>query len=615
LKGPTQEAIRNTQALIEQSTQLTRSFNSMAVSVGKISDSLGAIALGFGPVVKGAQLLADALERIANAADRWARTRTGNLTPEEKAEQERLTEDIFRNAPQYPGRGVPPPVVKPQSQVSPNNNTAANEESKRRLIEEENKRMAELTAGLKELSDLTRVPTDRPQGQGFHNTPRGGAKGESNPMKIPRGIKQPGGGAAAEARDNIDLSTPPPGALTALEVARRHLGAHELKDTARLQQFMKEQGFGVNPKTTAWCATYANSILTAGGHEPSSPLSKSGAAAGSFVPQYDKKGNKLSEGYGDAATIEDVESGYGTYVGVLKGESPRTHVEGKHVALLTGQTRIDPKTGKLQLQMRGGNQPEEGAKGTYTGEGLVVSDIWYDADKLHLRHAPSSAGELKSLGIGGDTQIAGGPELIKSQRERAQDALKDVRKHLADQEQGRDPRRIQRALESIAPGSDEEWELRRQRALKESGPGYSEREEAQPPEGYGPGVGLPNPGEIEGIIRRGGGRSGKTEEDIRKSEEYYSQPDWMTKGHQLGIEQRSSLDRKILDRTMGDEVSNHTVEGSANIDINVKRSGKANDKVSSLFKMPKMERQSSGTPASRGPAEDISGGSNSGIYT
>jgi hypothetical protein len=35
----------------------------------------------------------------------------------------------------------------------------------------------------------------------FHNRPQGGAQGESNPIKLPASVPQPGGGSAAEARD------------------------------------------------------------------------------------------------------------------------------------------------------------------------------------------------------------------------------------------------------------------------------------------------------------------------------------------------------------------------------------------------------------------------------
>lgn len=46
------------------------------------------------------------------------------------------------------------------------------------------------------------------QGPEFHNAPQGGAEGESNPMQLPAGISQPGGGAPAEARQ---IGQPTPG--------------------------------------------------------------------------------------------------------------------------------------------------------------------------------------------------------------------------------------------------------------------------------------------------------------------------------------------------------------------------------------------------------------------
>jgi hypothetical protein len=572
LKGPTEEAIKNTDALIKQSTDLTRSFNSMAVSVGKIGGAISAIALGFGPVVRGAQLLADALERIANAAERWSRSRTGNLTPEEQAEQKKLTDDIFKGAPQYPGRGVPPPVTPQSQSQSPNNGANANEASKAKLIEEENKRMADLAAEIKRLVDLTMVPTDKPQGNAFHNTPKGGAKGESNPMLLPANEKQPGGGAASEARQ--DPFTPPPGGATALEFAKQHLGIHEIANRPLLEKFFRDNHYPLQA-TAAWCAVYANSVLSQTGHATSASLDAkvSGAAAGSFLTNPDFK----------SATFEDVESGYGTYMGILKGKSPRTGQEGVHVGFLTGESRFNPKTGKLEYRMRGGNQPEsdENTGERASGEGRVVSDIWYEADKLHLRKAPSSADELASIGIKPDVQVA---------QKFGENLTGDDLPGMGFSQRAK-YRRMQGRYLPNSPLSTNIEDRRRidltgdPGGLEGTGSMDDEASEAQWQEDL-KGFGLP------ARSRRGKSRL----ED------------------QLGIGSINP-DRSVLDKTMGNEVSNHKVEGSADIEVNVKRSGKANDKVSSLFKMPRMERQSSGTPASHGPPEDISGGANSGIYT
>jgi hypothetical protein len=76
---------------------------------------------------------------------------------------------------------------------------------------EDNETSSELTKELQRINSIllnadaaalaTKFKTGKPPGgPAFHNAPQGGAEGESNPMKLPPEVKQPGGGAAAEAR-------------------------------------------------------------------------------------------------------------------------------------------------------------------------------------------------------------------------------------------------------------------------------------------------------------------------------------------------------------------------------------------------------------------------------
>lgn len=176
--------------------------------------------------------------------------------------------------------------------------------------------------------------------------------------------------------------------MSALQYAQQHLGVHEIKDRKALQNFFTQHGYGrIDPKTLAWCSAYANSVLEATGHASISDPS-GGAAAGAFLKDPRFK----------PATAEDVESGYGTYLGIVKGQSPRTKQEGTHVGILTGETRINPRTGELEYQMRGGNQPEADDQGKpYSGEGVTVSDMWFPASKLHLRAVPRNAAEIEQV--------------------------------------------------------------------------------------------------------------------------------------------------------------------------------------------------------------------------
>jgi murein DD-endopeptidase MepM/ murein hydrolase activator NlpD len=65
-----------------------------------------------------------------------------------------------------------------------------------------------------------------------------------------------------------------------------------------------------------------------------------------------------------------------------------------------------------------------------------------------------------------------------------------------------DPRELQKAVEKVEPGSDLEWQLRTERALQQAGKGFSETETAHPPLNYGPGTGLPGPGQIQDELNR-----------------------------------------------------------------------------------------------------------------
>jgi len=61
---------------------------------------------------------------------------------------------------------------------------------------EELKRLNSILFQLQAAKDAAKAPAVPP----FHNAPQGGAQGESNPMQLPLGHPQPGGGAPAEAR-------------------------------------------------------------------------------------------------------------------------------------------------------------------------------------------------------------------------------------------------------------------------------------------------------------------------------------------------------------------------------------------------------------------------------
>jgi hypothetical protein len=74
----------------------------------------------------------------------------------------------------------------------------------------------------------------------FHNSPMGGAKGESDPIRLPASVAQPGGGAPAEARGfggGSTISTPTkPDFATVAEAQRAKGVRHELTDIVKQAQ-------------------------------------------------------------------------------------------------------------------------------------------------------------------------------------------------------------------------------------------------------------------------------------------------------------------------------------------------------------------------------------------
>ncbi|MCA1452128.1 hypothetical protein I6F35_02725 [Bradyrhizobium sp. BRP22] len=187
-------------------------------------------------------------------------------------------------------------------------------------------------------------------------------------------------GPGQSAAGNVASGNGEVGPAAALAFARQHLNEDEIRDQTKLSGFFREQGIKINPATTAWCAAFVNANLAKAGIKGTSSL-----AAGSFT------------NYGKGITADEVQAGD---IGVVRGRSPRTGVEGSHVGFLTGNRRVNPKTGAVELEMLGGNQG-----GTASGKG-GVSTHWRSASSLHLRRAPMPNGQTAGPGSGkgaGDT--------------------------------------------------------------------------------------------------------------------------------------------------------------------------------------------------------------------
>ena len=164
---------------------------------------------------------------------------------------------------------------------------------------------------------------------------------------------------------------------SAVDLAMTQLGLHERRDRADIIRYLDKGGAGMDPARAAWCAQFVNSTLAQTGIKGTgSP------AAGSFT--------RWGTSVGSAA---DVQSGD---VGVVRGKSPRTGLEGKHVGFLTGEKKYDRAGNVTHLEMLGGNQGQDN-----------VNKRWYSASALHLRRAILDQGNNREIAqrVRGDGQI------------------------------------------------------------------------------------------------------------------------------------------------------------------------------------------------------------------
>ncbi|WP_028164124.1 hypothetical protein [Bradyrhizobium elkanii] len=190
----------------------------------------------------------------------------------------------------------------------------------------------------------------------FPSAPGGGGAGAADgsggtPNGSSVGPGQSAAGNAASGNGEV-------GPAAALAFARQHLGEDEIKDQTKLSGFFREQGIKVNPATTAWCAAFVNANLKQAGLKGSGSL-----VATSFL------------NYGSAVKSGDVQAGD---IGVL-ARGRRAGQTGGHVGFLTGNTRKNPRTGELEVEMLGGNQG-----GTASGRG-GVSTQWRPASQVTVR--------------------------------------------------------------------------------------------------------------------------------------------------------------------------------------------------------------------------------------
>lgn len=169
-----------------------------------------------------------------------------------------------------------------------------------------------------------------------------------------------------------------------VDIASRYLGSNEYANRAELSQFVKHDVVG---PTQAWCSRFVNASLREAGL-----VGTSSAIANSF------------QRYGIGVSAQDAKRG-----DILVEPRGRGYNQpGGHVGFYTGQSRM--KSGRLQLQMLGGNQ------------GDAVSEKWIDSDSVMVRRSiqnvppadmitnvpPSSGSETSALLKRNGSAVLGG---------------------------------------------------------------------------------------------------------------------------------------------------------------------------------------------------------------
>lgn len=187
-------------------------------------------------------------------------------------------------------------------------------------------------------------------------------------------------------------------------------GMHERRDRETIQKYLKNGGAGVNPATTRWCADFVNATLAQEGIKGTkSAVATSFSKWGVSIddPNKVKSGDVLVE-----------------HRGRRPGEP------GGHVGLATGQTRINKRTGQLEIEMYGGNQSD------------TANKKWVVAGKLHIRRS-NEAIEEERTGIKPQVQK---PETTKPNN--YSDWPEGLRKHI----EGMPPSEQQEIFEAHSKG-------------------------------------------------------------------------------------------------------------------------------------------------------------------
>lgn len=168
-------------------------------------------------------------------------------------------------------------------------------------------------------------------------------------------------------------------------------GMSEKKDRKKITEYLKSGGKLWNTKDpkmksleTAWCSAFVNSTLNQVGVEGSENR-KNPLTATSFLEWGQEVADPTKVAPGDVLI---------DYTHTKTGEVLNPGERGGHVGFSTGQTRTNPKTGKLELEVLGGNQARTGG----SNDGGSVNRRFYDADDFRIRRADEVIEETDEKG-------------------------------------------------------------------------------------------------------------------------------------------------------------------------------------------------------------------------
>ena len=227
---------------------------------------------------------------------------------------------------------------------------------------------------------------------------------------------------------------------------------------------MKTGGRNLTGDANAWCARFVDAIQTRAGRQ----------SLESSLPEGQRSGQKDDRTWSSLA-YKDWGRGVGADEDIREGDVfVKQRKGGGHVGVATGNYRINAK-GEKEYEMLSGNigggkkgggevnttwESIGGARGgektAGAGHGGVVAVRRGEEVPAVADTGPEEGGgkgkRLDTASNAPGMEVAEGPDLIKSQQQRAREALTDVRRFQQEQEAGRDPRRVQRALERVRTG-------------------------------------------------------------------------------------------------------------------------------------------------------------------